>query len=433
MNAFRRAAASLKASLSALPPPSDASTGSTPSSARVAALSVAIEQQGRVEMVSLRLEGASLVVTCTCGTRICAHAREALALFDGDDAHAAIHDDRITQAYEPAMRLSEPGPMPVMSLGAPPLPLREGRAAIAGALSDLVLAVTRSGLEQGISPAVLEALENLSEHAPPASSTGLRVFVGNLKTALEAQHSEGVVRALAAANAFIDALSTPFTTADIDARIATWLGTVAAAGVASERVTERSYLELAREQRPGLARAGVERRYLIDLESGELYREDRAAGDSSSVGPCPRVVTLGLAHIEPGLPPRRMRLLQYTTTPVIDGESWARIARFALPSFAGLPERYALHAQTGAELTDMLALIKPAGIEGDERALLRDHEGHALGLAGADGSTAVLQAFFESAEPEWMIGRVLQKAQSLMLVPLAVGGKRRGRPTHLQL
>jgi hypothetical protein len=425
MNAFRRAAASLKASLNALPP-SDTSSG-----ARVAALTVAIEQQGRIEMVSLRLEAGALVVACTCGARGCAHAREALSLFD-DDPHLAQHDDRITHAFEPAMRVSEPAPMPVLSLAASP-PLREGRAALAGALSDLVVAVTRSGLKEGISPAVLDALENIAEHAPPASATGLRVFVGNLKTALEARHAEGVVRALSAASAIIDALSSPSSSADNDARIATWLGTVPAAGVASERVTERAYVELAREQRPGLARAGVERRYLIDLESGELYREDRAAGEAASVGPCPRVVTLGLAHIEPGLSPRRMRLLQYTTTPVVESDTWNRVARFALPSFSGLPERYATHAKSGAELTDLLALLKPARIQPDERALLLDAEGQAISLDGADGSTAVLQAFFESAEPEWMLGRVLQEAQSLVLVPLAAGGKRRGRPTHLQL
>ena len=67
----------------------------------------------------------------------------------------------------------------------------------------------------------------------------------------------------------------------------------------------------------------------------------------------------------PGLVPRRMRLLQYTTTPVVDSESWDRIARFAQPSFAGLPERYAAHAQDGAELTDMLALLKPARIDSE--------------------------------------------------------------------
>jgi hypothetical protein len=356
----------------------------------------------------------------------CAHGIEALSMFDDDPRPDAI-EERITHVFEPAMRLSDPSPLPALK-GTP-----EGRNRLSDVLSDIVLAVTRAGVQEGISAGVSEALERLPEHAPPATATGLRVWVGSLRSALEARDGAATVRALAAASAMIDALRKVSPGPVADAHVVTWLGVAPTSGISSERATERTYMELAREHRPGLARAGVEERYLIDLDTGELFREDRAANDTASLGPCPRVVSIGLAHIEPGMPPRRIRLLQYTTTPLVDPSTWQRVTKFALPRFEPLLARYQEHMASGAGLSDMLVLVKPAGVHSGERAHLLDDDGRALLLTGAEGSATRLESFMSATEPQWLLGRVLAQNDMLSIVPLAASGLSQGKPLHLHL
>lgn len=417
---LRRAARALRASLE--PRPSAASHGA----ASATALTVMVESAGRAELVSLRLRDGALHLMCTCGAQGCAHTHEALGLFD-DEPRADGIEDRITHVFEPAMRLSDPPPMPVLK-GQP-----EGRNRLSDVLADVVLAVTRAGVNGGISPAEVEALERLAEHAGPASASGLRVWVGALKTALEARDTEAAVRALAACSAMIDALRKRGPQPIADAHVASWLGGSPSIQAAAERVTERTYLELAREHRPGLLPAGIEQRYLVDLATGELLREDRAANESSSLGPCPRLVSIGLAHVEPGHPPRRIRLLQYTTTPFIEASAWASVARFALPSFESLLSLHREHMTSSAGLTDLVVLVRPSRVDGTEQAHLVDDEGRALRVLGREGTAQCLQGFMLGMEPEWLLGRVHAHAGVLAIVPLAACGLRHGRSIHLHL
>jgi len=420
MSQLRRAAHALRASIE----PRPVSPGQAVSAAT--ALSVMVETEGRTELVSMRMQSGTLAVICTCGLSGCAHALEALALLD-DAPRPDTIEERITHMFEPAMRLSEPSPLPALKV------TPEGRDRLSDVLSDIVLAVTRAGVQEGISAGVSEALERLAEHAPPMTATGLRVWVGSLRSALEARDGAATVRALAAASAMIDALRKVDPGPLADAHVVTWLGVSPTSAIASERATERTYVELAREHRPGLARAGVEQRYLIDLDTGELFREDRAANDTASLGPCPRMVSIGLAHIEPGIPPRRIRLLQYTTTPLVDPSTWARVANFVAPSFEPLLARYQEHMASGAGLSDMLVLIKPAGVHSVERAHLLDDEGRALLLTGAEGSASRLESFMSATKPQWLLGRMLSHADLLSIVPLAASGLLHGKPLHLHL
>lgn len=420
MSTLRRAARTLRATLE----PRSIGTGNAVASAT--ALTVLVELEGRAELVSMRMQGGALSVLCTCGLAGCAHAHEALALFEDEPRPDAI-DERITHVFEPAMRMSEPSPLPVIKV------TPEGRNRLSDVLSDVVLAVTRAGVSEGISAGVSEALERLAEHAPPASATGLRVWVGTLRGALEARDTAATARALGAATAMIDALRKADPGPHADQRTVAWLGVAPSSPAASDRVSERTYLELAREHRPGLARAGVEQRYLIDLDTGELFREDRAANETASLGPCPRVVSIGLAHIEPGVPPRRIRLLQYTTTPLVETSAWQRVASFALPSFEPLLSRQKEHMKLSAGLTDMLALVKPVRVHTSEGAQLVDDGGRALLLSGAEGSATRLESFLTSTEPQWVLGRMLVHADMLALVPLAACGLRHGKPAHLHL
>lgn len=419
-SSIRRAARTLRASLE----PRPASAGQAVPVPT--AISVLVESDGHAEMVSMRLTGGALSVLCTCGAQGCAHAAEALALFEDDPRPDAI-EERITHMFEPAMRVSEPNPMPAIKV------TPEGRNRLSDVLSDIMLAVTRAGVQEAISPAVSEALERLAEHAPPATATGLRVWVGTLRAALEARDAGATAHALAAATAMIDALRKVDPGPLTDQRVVTWLGVAPAAAAANDRTSERTYVELAREHRAGLARAGVEQRYLIDLDTGELLREDRAANESASLGPCPRTVSIGLADIEPGLPPRRIRLLQYTTTPLIEASTWGRVAGFALPSFEELLPRQKEHMKTSAGLSDLIALVKPARVHAAERAQLVDDDGRALLLGGPEGGAARLESFLSSLEPQWVLGRLVAEANRLAMVPLAACGLRHGKPVHLQL
>jgi hypothetical protein len=420
MSELRRAAKALRASLEPRP------IGSPTDKPRAAAISVLIEGGGQAELVSMRMRDGLLSVLCTCGARGCVHVQEALALFE-DEARSDAAEERITHVFEPAMRLSEPIPMPALKV------TPEGRNRLSDVLSDVLLAVTRSGISGGISAGVSEALERLAEHASTASATGLRTWVGVLKAALEARDTEAAVRTLAACGAMIDALRKLEPPAIADAHVSSWLGSPPSSNIASERATERTYLELAREHRAGLARAGVEQRYLIDLATGELFREDRAATEAASLGPCPRLVSIGLAHIESGHPPRRIRLLQYTTTPLIEAASWLSVVRFAQPTFESLLPRYKQHMATAASLTDMIALVKPARVHMADRAHLVDEAGKALLLTGPEGTASRLEGFMHATEAQWVLGRVHAQADMLSLVPLAACGLRHGRPAHLQL
>jgi hypothetical protein len=420
MSTIRRAARTLRATLE--PRAAHAGHGA----ATTTALTVMVESEGRAELVSMRMQDGALSVICTCGTAGCAHAHEALALFE-DEPRPDASEERITHVFEPAMRMSEPSPLPAIKI------TPEGRNRLSDVLSDVVLAVTRAGVQEGISAGVSEALDRLAEHAPPASATGLRVWVGSLRGALEARDSTATALALGAATAMIDALRKSDPGPHADQRVVAWLGVAPSSAAANDRASERTYLELAREHRPGLARAGVEQRYLIDLQSGELLREDRAANETASLGPCPRIVSIGLAHIEPGLPPRRIRLFQYTTTPLIEPSAWARVAGFALPSFEPLVSLQKEHMKVSAGLTDMLALVKPVRVHTREGAQLVDDGGRALLLSGAEGVANRLESFLASTEPQWVFGRTLVQADMLALVPLAACGLRHGKPAHLHL
>lgn len=445
MTAFRRAARAFAGTLRTAPLASTAANPSHP--AQVTAVTCVVEHAGHSEVVTLRLRDGTLSLVCTCGKTACDHAHAALALLDAVEPQEVevleLGERRSSEWVDLPMRVSEL-PAPQLKAG---LDVREE---LATALTDVRTAVARSGLSEGVSAGVLEALERVGRYTSTPNTVGLRGFVGALRSGLEARDKDTTVRALAAANTMIEALRATTPTEASELRIATWLGpssgTVLSSAPSSPvshalnnaRVSERTYLELSREQRPGLTRADIERRYLFDLADGALYREDRSPNEPNvSVGPCPRSINVGFAHLEPGLPPRRIRLLQYTTTPMVELSVFEKVASFALPSFEPLLQRHRDHVQQGGELSDLLALVRPARTA--ERApsqtdvRLLDEAGHALPLRGNEGVARKLEIFLSEATPLWVFGRVLQQGTELVLVPLAACARKHGRATHLQL
>ena len=98
---------------------------------------------------------------------------------------------------------------------------------------------------------------------------------------------------------------------------------------ATDSLAEVTLLEVAREWITGLDRAAIERRYLVELVSGEVFTEERRRAEIEvSVGPCPRLAHVAFAELETAMRPRRARLLQYTITPRcqgrLPGSAWCR-------------------------------------------------------------------------------------------------------------
>jgi hypothetical protein len=204
-------------------------------------------------------------------------------------------------------------------------------------------------------------------------------------------------------------------------RLFSWLGGSDSEG--AEKISDRLLLEVARESVTGLERMQIERRYLVDLHSGEVFREECVRRERpGSVGSCPRLVEVALAEVDLGCAPRRARLLQYTTTPKIDRESWDRLAAWGQRDSEALATGYrSAQSQFGA-LSEPFVLTVPRGVERGTLALLFDR-GPVLPLS-ADDEPGVLRRFEElldRAALAWVAGRLFDRAGQLMLKPLAAG------------
>jgi hypothetical protein len=168
----------------------------------------------------------------------------------------------------------------------------------------------------------------------------------------------------------------------------------------------------------------MERRYMIDVQSGQIYREDRRRQASASLGPCPRQLHVGLAEVEAGASPKRIRVLQYEVLPDVPAESWMRLQQVASRSFAELTEDYRRALRESPSLSEPFALIAPYRIERNGVFKAFDAEGHQLVLDRSERRGAVL-AFYDllakGAAPSWLAGRLTDKGTTLCLTPFAVG------------
>jgi hypothetical protein len=187
-------------------------------------------------------------------------------------------------------------------------------------------------------------------------------------------------------------------------------------------ISDRTLLEVSREYLHGIERAGIERRHLVDLDSGEVFREERARGAAgASVGPCPRVVQVGLGEMEPGASPRRLRLLQYAVANEIKTEHWTRLLDVAQRSFGSLAREYRSALSSYPGLAEPFAVLAPKSLRREDLALL-DAEGLPLPLVrSAEGFTEALLRFVGDDEPDWVAGRLIDAAGTLLLVPTGVG------------
>jgi hypothetical protein len=401
--------------------------GLTGRAVEVDRLSLDIALNGQREVVSFRMRDGALSWSCSCAEADCAHAQAGLAYLL--DAEPTTPEDRITEPHEsPA---GAPSDRRVVAESDQPASANTG--ALTEALSDLLIAVARAGADGGLSASVDEGLTRLRAAAPSPLPLGVARWIGRLKQAIAEHDADELARVLDGGGRLLADLGAARPAGEGRQRVLSWLGALSNDGDGVTRVSDLTLIEIAREWLPGVERAGVERRYLIDLADGQIYREERAAGaQTASLGPCPRLLTVWLAVVEESAPPKRIRLLQYAVTPVIEASVWEALAPHAVRDFASLLATYRGALGQFAGLTEPFATLAVSRID-------------AGGLVGADGQRLpllcpdnaslprYLETLAQDGEPLWVAGRLADHEGLLGLTPLAAALRRRGRVCYERL
>lgn len=368
-------------------------------------LTMDIDAEGRVEMVTLSLRNGELQCVCSDARNDGPHVLAALGFVAGME-----------------QREDSSPPAPIASAA--------GRSAeqspeheLAEALDDLLTAITRVGVEKAqYAPSVDAALKRVVSVAPQPTPSGLGRFVGRLQQEIRSAELHRVARVLQGASELAEALRTEAPSQELRQRLSAWLGTRPGSMPQVELLYDRTMIEVGREWLSGTERASLERRYLVDVRSGEVYREDRPRNASASLGPCPRQIRVGLAEIETGPAPQRIRVLQYEVRPDVPAESWERLQQVACRSFAEVTEGYRQSVQASPSLSEPFALIAPYRIERNGVFQAFDAEGHPLVVHRSERRGAVL-AFYdllaEGLEPSWLAGRLTDTGSAVCLTPFA--------------
>lgn len=389
--------------------------GEAEPSGEVTRVTVDVALDGKSELVTLVLRDGELAWSTSGGE---GHVAAALRWLAGAPEPA------------PAVRVTPETEMPAQRVTWPPAEAdhdaeaRAARARLAEALEDLVTVVVRAGAGGAESPSVAESLERLRREAPLPTPMGLARWLGRLKGALDARDVELVARLLDGAGQLAEDLRRDKPSAEVRRRVAGWMGSAGEIGAPVQRLSDRVLVEIAREQLPSSERGGIERRHLVDLQSGEVFREERTrTSPVASVGPCPRLVNVGLADVEDGAAPRRLRLLQYVVSLELGKEELERIEANAYRRFSALAERYRELVERQPGQAEPFAVVAPRSFEQNGGPLLRDDEGLPLPLARADDPAAVevLARHCPTSGPRWVAGRLCDAGGVLMLVPCSVG------------
>lgn len=363
------------------------------------------------ELVSLRIEEGRLLCVCTCGEQACMHVAAALRLMAADGSASSPHE--VGTGRHP--RTDHPAADP-RNTQAPGASLQ-----LADALADVVTAVVRAGVCSDRVASVIENLSRVERALPAPLPLGMLRWLGRMREAIAAQDTVLAAQALGAAAAISDDLRSSQPQGEAQARLCSWLGTTEDS---LARLSDRSLVEIAREWLHGTARNQIERRYLLDLDSGECFREECVRGErAASVGPCPRLIGVSLAEIEPSCAPRRLRLLQYTTTPDLERTHWDNLAAWGQRDSEALLTSYRASVAKFGALAEPFALTAPRAVRREARPSLLFDRGAPLPLFADDdpGLLKHCERLTRSAALVWVAGRLLEHAGQLMLRPLALG------------
>lgn len=365
-----------------------------------------IEVAGRTEMVTLSLREGELQCLSSDGQIDGPHVVAALEFVAGLEQR----EDSLPPGVEArtARRSLEP----------------PQQSELADALDELLIAVTRVGIDQArYAPSVDAALEDVIEVASEPTPPGLGRFIGRLRQEVLSGQPRRAARILEGAARLADSLRSQTPTEASEERIQAWLGARPGAVPERELLYDRTMIEVGREWLAGTKRASVERRYLVDLTTGTIYREDRHQLATASLGPCPRQIHVGLAEVEPGPSPQRIRVLQYEVRPEVALDSWDRLHQVARRSFAQVTETYRRAVQLYPTLAEPFALVAPYRIERDGGFVAIDSEGQQLALERTERRGSVL-AFYDllhrGLEPAWLAGRLTDSGTTLCISPFAI-------------
>ncbi|HJL26031.1 MAG TPA: hypothetical protein RMG95_20165 [Polyangiaceae bacterium LLY-WYZ-15_(1-7)] len=365
-------------------------------------VSLEVTAAGRTELVTVTLkEGGALLVAATDGRQDGPHVRAALALLAG--------------AYEAPTEQDEPGEEP--SAKAP----RAEHAEIADALDELLVAVVRMGVAEAYGAAsVDEAIERLLGCVSPPVPVGIARFVGRLRTALADQDTPAVAQVLDGAARVVAELRGGEGGQEGARRLQAWLGRPGDLEGERETVFDRTLVEVAREWIAGTSRGSIQRRYMLCTTTGALYREDRGRTEPGSVGPCPRQVIAGLAEVEAGPVPRRLRLMQYAVSPRVTDALWDRTTQVAAPRYESLRPEFRSSLKAFPALAEPFAVVGVDELDVDRR-LVMDGEGDALALSLEPAVAGRLGALAQECDGvRWIAGRLWDEDGVLAIEPFSV-------------
>jgi hypothetical protein len=304
---------------------------------------------------------------------------------------------------------------------------------LATSLDDLVTTVVRAGVRSAVgAPSFEESIRRVVSAAPaPLPASLARVLarlveaLGVADIGLVAQLCHGLVR-LADALRHRDTLL-----------LGAWLGTGGASWVDTDRghpsfdgprpdpaarLVEVRLVEVAREWVPTLDRSGLERRYLVAPALGRVYREERLRTQSApSLGPCPRVLDVALAEVEPGPAPQRLHLLQYEVSLVDAPEALAGVTALGNASFSEVIRDFSSDLGAFPALVEPFALLAPSAIERTRSGtVLVDATGERLALSAEPaGVGELLTALSAAAVPPLVCGRLVVDRGVVALAALA--------------
>jgi len=370
-------------------------------------LTMDVEVEGRVEMVTLSIRDEMLQCISSDAQNDGPHVLAALEFIAGMELHE--------ESAPPGAVESATG----TSTGV------DASGELAEALEDLITAVARVGVEKAqYAPSVDAALERVIAVAPQPTPAGLGRFIGRIQEDIRRGQARHAARMLEGASQLVEALRSPTLTSAAQQRLSAWLGARAGSIPSTQLLYDRTMIEVGREWMSGTERASLERRYIVDVESGHIYREDRPRQALASLGPCPRQLQVGLAEVETGASPERIRILQYEVQPEVLAENWKRLQQVASRSFAEVTDGYRRSLDAYPSLSEPFALIAPYRIERNGVFRAFDADGHQLVLNRSERRGAVL-AFYDllaqGAEPSWLAGRLTDQGTTLCLTPFALG------------
>lgn len=388
---------------------------------------VEVIAEGRTELVSVVLLDGELRCVASDGRTAGAHVVAALRLLAGEGE--GVVDGEGSRRFGGGPKAARDSSAGAVRAEEPGKEAKPKPQALAEALLDVLTATVRVGVDDARgSPSVTSSLDRMRAACPDPLPLGVSRWIGRFHAALSDSAPLRVAELLEGASLLADDLRAERPGADARRRVVAWLGGHRHTDV--EVLHERTLLEVGREWLAGLSRSGIERRYLVDVDDGTVYREERARGGQASIGPCPRLLSVGLGEAEIGPEPRRLHLLQYVVTNDVDSEVWAKVAASATRRFGPLTERYGRSLATFPGLVEPFALVAPARIEQDDDAAVPlDDEGAALPLARGDDpiGAAALSELARARDVDWIAGRLVDHAGQLLVVPISAATRRDGR------